>query len=95
MIFAVFFQFGKDEAKIAELRPIHRQYLASLRDQGMLAISGPFMDGSGALLVYNADAREQVEAMIQADPFTPSGCFVSWTIHPWNVVFTNKSLLPG
>ncbi len=94
MIFAAVIQYGSDKSKIAEIRPSHRQYLLSLRDAGKMAINGPFGDDSGALIVYSAETKEDVESMIQADPFAKAGVFATWTIRQWNPVFINRSLLP-
>jgi uncharacterized protein YciI len=44
-------------------------------------------------MVYEVASAEDVEAIIAADPFAQNGVFVSWELRPWNVVFTNKSLL--
>src|SRR6266513_2119010 len=56
MKFAAIIEYLQDKAKIAEIRPVHRQYLASLKQKGQLAISGPFTDDSGALIVYEASS---------------------------------------
>jgi uncharacterized protein YciI len=95
MKFAALAQYTRDRSTIAKARPAHRQYLSGLLDQGKLVISGPFADDAGALLVYEADSREEVEAMVRGDPFATEGVFVSWEIRPWNVVFLNRNLLCG
>jgi uncharacterized protein len=94
MIFAAVIQYGPDKSKIAEIRPSHRQYLLGLRDAGKMAINGPFGDDSGALIVYSAETKDDVEAMLKEDPFAKAGVFASWTIRQWNPVFINRSLLP-
>ena len=93
MKFAAIIEYELDDPRLATVRPIHREYLAGLRDQGKLAISGPLLDG-GALIVYQAETKEEAEAMYQADPFTTSGVFRSHVIRPWNPIFINRSLLP-
>lgn len=93
MKFAAIIEYKLDDPQLATVRPIHREYLAGLRDQGKLAISGPLLDG-GALIVYEAATKEEAEAMYQADPFTTSGVFQSHAIRPWNPIFINRSLLP-
>lgn len=93
MKFAAIIEYKADDPQIAAMRPIHREYLAKLRDQGKLAISGPLLDG-GALIVYEAETKEEAEAMYQADPFKACGVFQSHVIRPWNPVFINRSLLP-
>ena len=48
MKFAAIIEYAQDKAKIAEIRPTHRQYLATLKAEGKLAVSCPFTDDSGA-----------------------------------------------
>lgn len=94
MKYAAVIEYSQDKAKIAEIRPTHRQYLASLRDSGRLAISGPFTDDSGALIVYEAATAEEAEQLLQGDPFFHHGIFLSYKIRPWNVVMVNRDLFP-
>lgn len=94
MTFAAIIKFSADSATTAPpARPEHRKYLADLRESGKLALSGPFADG-GALIVYDAEKAEDVEALITSDPFAKAGVFESWEVHPWNVLFINRGLLP-
>lgn len=95
MKFAAVIEYITDKAKIAEVRPTHRQYLASLKEKGQLAVSGPFTDDFGALIVYEADTKEQAETYLQGDPFHAAGVFVRWTIRPWNPVVCNRELFPS
>ncbi len=94
MKFAAVIEYASDLSRLQEIRPVHREYLASLRDSGKLAISGPFTDGPGALIVLEAESKEQVDEIISGDPLTKAGIFKSWTVRQWNPVFINRSLLP-
>lgn len=95
MLFAALIDYTDDTSKIAATRPLHREYLKGLLDSGKLAVSGPFTDDKGGLLVYEAATKEDAEALIQNDPFTKAGVFVKYTIRPWRVVMANPKLLPG
>ncbi len=95
MKFAAIIEYSQDRAKIAEVRPTHRQYLASLRANGQLAASGPFTDDSGALIVYEAASLEEAEQLLRADPFHQNGIFLSWRLRPWNPVIANRDLFPA
>lgn len=95
MKFAAVIEYIQDKTKIGEVRPVHRQYLASLKEKGQLAISGPFTDDWGALIVYEAATKEDAEALLKADPFHQAGIFVSYTIRPWNTVIANRDLFPA
>jgi uncharacterized protein YciI len=95
MKFAAVIAYSQDKAKVDAIRPVHRQYLARLKDEGKLAISGPFLDNYGALIVYEAETAEQAESYLKGDPFHANGVFLEWTIRPWNVVMGNPALLPS
>ena len=93
MIYAAICKYTPDASIIAKARPLHREYLTGLQSRDKLVISGPFVDDTGGLLVYEGDSVEEVDKMIREDPFAIHGVFVSWEIRPWNVVFRNKNLL--
>jgi len=94
MLFATYIEYTPDTAKIAATRPAHREYLKGLFETNRLAISGPFTDDKAGLLVYNAETVEDVEAMLNADPFAKQGVFVKWDIRRWKVIFANPELFP-
>ena len=95
MKFAAVIEYSQDRPKIAEVRPAHRQYLASLKENGQLAASGPFTDDSGALIVYEAGSKDDAEALLKADPFHQHGIFLRWQLRPWNPVIANRELFPA
>ncbi|HEY7335149.1 MAG TPA: YciI family protein [Bryobacteraceae bacterium] len=92
MKFATIIEYTPDTAKIAATRPAHREYLKTLLESGRLAISGPFTDDKGGILVYEANSAEEVEKILRDDPFTKAGVFVSWQIREWRVVMVNAKL---
>lgn len=92
MKFAAIIEYASDKAKIASLRPVHRQYLSDLRQRGRLAASGPFTDDSGALIIYEAETKEEAEKLLQGDPFHQNGIFVRYQLWPWNPVIANLEL---
>ena len=87
MKYAAVIEYIADQDRVQSIRPTHREYLGKLREQGKLAASGPFTDGSGALIVYEAESAQEAEDLLRADPFHQGGVFVSWRIRPWNQVF--------
>ena len=95
MKFAAIIEYSQDKAKIQELRPLHRQYLATLRENYQLVASGPFTDDSGALIIYEAGSRDEAEKLIQADPFHKNGIFLKYDLRPWHPVIANRELLPA
>lgn len=95
MKYAAVIEYIQDSAKIDSIRPTHREYLRRLLSEGKLFASGPFEDGYGALIVYEADSPEAAEQLLQGDPFHAGGVFVRWTIRPWKVVMANPDLFPA
>ena len=94
MKYAAVIEYIQDAEKVDATRPAHRAYLASLIEKDQLFGSGPFADGYGALIIYEADSPEAAEALLKADPFHAAGVFVRWTIRPWKMVFANPRLMP-
>ncbi len=95
MKYAAIIEYLQDKAKVSELRPVHRQYLTSLKEKGRLVACGPFTDDSGALIIYEADSKEEAEKLLQADPFNQNGVFLRYQLRPWNAVMANRELFPA
>jgi uncharacterized protein YciI len=95
MKFAAIIEYSQDKARIAAVRPVHRQYLAALKEKGQLAASGPFTDDSGALIVYEAASAEEAERLLRCDPFHENGIFLRYVLRPWNPVICNRDLFPA
>ena len=92
--FAAIIEYIQDKEKVERIRPLHRQYLRELLAKGNLFATGPFEDGYGALIVYEADTLEQAESFLKGDPFHAEGVFVEWELRPWKVVMGNPALMP-
>jgi len=95
MKYAAVIEYIQDKAKVEAARPAHRAYLTGLLEKNQLFAAGPFEDGFGALIIYEADSPEAVEALMKADPFHAAGVFIRWTVRPWKMVFSNPRLMPS
>lgn len=85
--FAVTITYG-DTALRDKIRPSHREYLASLFEGNTLLCAGPFSDESGAMLVYETESREALDAVLSKDPYwINTGCLANVSIKEWNRVF--------
>ena len=89
-LFAVTLTFTDDTERRLEVRPTHREYLAQLLERGKLHESGPFVDDSGALIVYDAADVAEVQELLSADPYTPAGIIAGASIKEWNVVMRRQ-----
>jgi uncharacterized protein YciI len=90
MKYAASIEYLQDSAVVEAHRPAHRAYLTRLLEQGQLFASGPFADGSGALIIYEADSPEAAANLLESDPFHTAGVFLKWTLRPWKVVFQKQ-----
>ncbi|MBF6132510.1 hypothetical protein IU501_05795 [Nocardia otitidiscaviarum] len=83
-IFAVHYTYTDATAAArTEHRPAHRAFLNGLVDQGIVLTSGPYPDGSGALLLFRVSEAEEMPKLLAQDPFAQLGLieevrFVEW-----------------
>ena len=84
-IFAVVIEFP-DPERVNEVRPKHREYLASLLGQGKLYATGPFVDNTGALLVYDVADEAEARRLVAEDPYGQDGVVRVVSVKEWNVV---------
>ena len=94
MKYAAIIEYSQDQELVGTHRPAHRAYLTSLIEKNQLFASGPTEDGYGALIIYEADSPDAVEALMKGDPFFAAGVFLKWTVRPWKMVFFNPNLAP-
>ncbi|MFN8676328.1 MAG: YciI family protein [Thermomicrobiales bacterium] len=84
--FAVVYTFADNEAVRLETRPKHREYLKGILEAGNIALSGPFVDDSGALIVIEADSLADAERIVANDPYRAAGVVDNALIREWNIV---------
>lgn len=77
-------RFHGDDVRMP-LRPAHREKLAALTEEGVLVGAGPFADGSGAAMLYDAD-RERVQRAVDDDPYMTCSDVEILGIHDWSLV---------
>jgi len=93
--FVNFISYVSDVQKIEAVRPLRRQYAQALRDEGKIVMAGPFHDGAGALIVYEAESQRDAEALAINDPFYKGGVWTKYEIHSWEILGVNHALLPA
>lgn len=78
--------YGEDRQRRMEVRPSHREYCKALADRGVLLAAGPYTDDSGAMLIYSAADAEELQEILQADPYTEAEVVAETTVREWNPV---------
>lgn len=83
--FAAVIEFP-DPERVNEVRPKHREYLAGLLAQGKLYATGPYVDNTGALLVYEAADEAEARRLLAEDPYGQEGVVNLVSLKEWKVV---------
>jgi uncharacterized protein YciI len=62
-----------DETKNQKYRPDHLAYLEDMQKRDKIFLKARFVDGSGGMIIYNADSLEEAEVLATNDPFVIKG----------------------
>nr|WP_040227143.1 YciI family protein [Bhargavaea cecembensis] len=76
----------KDEELSAKYRPDHLAYLDARMAEGKVRAKGRFTDGSGGLVIYQAETEEDVEELVKHDPYIVQGAR-TYEIRQWDAEF--------
>ncbi|MFC4126679.1 YciI family protein [Nocardia rhizosphaerae] len=83
-IFAVHYTYTEATAADRALhRPEHRGWLNALVDAGTLLTSGPYPDGTGALLIFRYPDADALGELLTADPFALKGLIEAVRVVEW------------
>jgi uncharacterized protein len=93
MKFVNYARYVRDADVVCSIRPVHRDYMSRLLQEGKLITGGPFTDGSGALFIYEADSLQAATAIVSADPYLSGGALASYELRSWEAVSANPALL--
>ena len=87
-MFAVTYGYTDDVTTRDSLHTEHRDYLRGFADQGVLLLSGPYgpAEAPGALLLFLADDKAYIAALVAKDPFATSGVIADLHIAQWDPV---------
>jgi uncharacterized protein YciI len=86
-VFVVTYGYSADEIELNQIRPTHRVWLKEQLDSGRLLASGPMVDRPSALLVWSAESIEELNALLDQDPFEIAGMIGERTLEQWNPIF--------
>ncbi|MBU9722625.1 MULTISPECIES: YciI family protein [Bacillaceae] len=78
--FLVILKNKRQGALSNDLLTNHVTYLKSLRQQGSLKLCGPFVDNDSAVMVFQSERAEDVEDLVNNDPFIYEKYYQSYEI---------------
>ena len=72
--------------KFAEVRPRHREWLSERAADGVCKIAGPLADDSGAVMIFEAAAEEDLTKILDTDPYHLEGALAERAVREFNPV---------
>ncbi|MFI2472220.1 YciI family protein [Nocardia xishanensis] len=91
-IFAVHYTYSEATVPGRDIhRPEHRGWLSGLVDAGTLLSSGPYPDGSGALLIFRAGDEAALKDLLAEDPFAREGLIDAVRAVEWQPIMGSFS----
>lgn len=84
--YVVTYGYAANPIELNQVRPTHREWLATLLAEGKLLASGPMVDRAAALLIFKSESIEELNALLDSDPFELAGMIGERTIEAWNPV---------
>lgn len=86
-VFSVTYGYSADPVDLNLVRPEHRVWLTEHLESGRLLASGPMVDRPAALLIWRAETIEELNQLLDEDPFEIAGMIGERTIEQWNPIF--------
>ncbi|MCZ7458927.1 YciI family protein [Streptomyces sp. WMMC940] len=81
--FVVELEYTVDRAGREPLHGAHTEYLRALTDRGVLLMAGPLQDANAGLLVYEAENRDRLQEILDAEPYVRGGIVRHVEIRRW------------
>jgi uncharacterized protein YciI len=79
-------------AREQPLWPEHAAFMDDLFERGLIALGGPFLDGSGAMVVMRVRNEGEARDLLGVDPWCSNGRDVQGVgrIRPWTIFLDGR-----
>jgi hypothetical protein len=96
MHFLLFYDVAADYlARRGDFRDAHLAKAWDSHGRGELLLGGALADPvDGAVLLFNAESADVVEAFARTDPYVLNGLVTSWRVRPWTTVAGSTAANP-
>jgi len=61
----------------------HLNYWIAYKEKDVIRGGGPFLGFSKAIIIIDADSKDEVKRLIDEDPYTIKGVFKDYAIYQW------------
>ncbi|WP_062046659.1 YciI family protein [Bacillus sp. JCM 19034] len=82
--FAAILHMEKPELN-QQYRKAHLDYLGKRKDEGKVFAMGPFVDGTGGMVIYEADSIDEAKQIASEDPYILAGVR-RLELHEWGML---------
>ncbi|WP_406481992.1 YciI family protein [Streptomyces platensis] len=82
-VFVVEFEYNVDRAERERVHADHAAYLKSLTDRGILLAAGPLPEENTGLLLYVAEDRPALDAILIEEPYAKAGFIAATRVREW------------
>jgi uncharacterized protein YciI len=69
----------------------HAQFMDALFEAGTVVLGGPFADGTGSLVILEADSPQAARAIYQNDPWTRHDILVVGDAKEWTLFLDSRT----
>jgi uncharacterized protein YciI len=69
----------------------HARFMDALFDAGTVVLGGPFADGTGSLVILEADSPQEARAIYQNDPWTQQDLLVVADAKEWTIFLDSRT----
>ena len=86
--FAATYTYG-EQSLVDATRPAHREFIASQLSLGRVVGSGPYTDGTQALIILqlpDTATEADAAAVLDDDPYAAAGALAARDVREWNPV---------
>lgn len=83
-LFLLTYGYNETDQRAAR-REDHLAYLNKLKDDGALAVAGPYEDLTGGAIVLNAADSAAAEELVAGDPYTQANVTKDRYLREWRV----------
>ncbi len=71
----------------------HAAFMDDLFERGMVIMGGPFADGTGSLVLLEAEGEDAVRALLAKDPFVEHDIFALSSLKEWQLFLDARRAL--
>jgi len=68
----------------------HARFVDALYDAGKILLAGPFADGSGSLVVLDAESPEAARALFRDDPWATNDILIAADVKEWTIFLDGR-----